>query len=125
MSGSGNDTIIGGVGIDYLYGFGGLNIFLFNKNDSGVGKNNRDIIADFDVSSGDIIDLRAIANGKLSYIGTQAFSAINQVRYEMDFVNTTTIVKLNLDNDPKTTEMEIELTGFKNLTADDFVLVKS
>jgi hypothetical protein len=36
----------------------------------------------------------------------------------------TTIVKLNLDNDPKTTEMEIELTGFKNLTADDFVLVK-
>jgi hypothetical protein len=40
----------------------------------------------------------------------------------MDFGNNATIVKLNLDNDPKTTEMEIELTGFKNLTADDFVL---
>ncbi|MFI3122599.1 MAG: M10 family metallopeptidase C-terminal domain-containing protein, partial [Methylococcales bacterium] len=104
-----------------LSGGSGADTFIFTLIDSGVGKGNRDIINDFDVSIvGEVMDLSAIGN--LNYIGTQTFSAINQVRYEMDFVNSTTIVKLNLDNDPKTTEMEIELTGFKNLTADDFVL---
>jgi hypothetical protein len=82
------------------------------------------VITDFDVSSGDAFNFSAIASGKLSYIGTKVFSATNQVRTEVDFVHSTTIVKLNLDSDLTTPEMEIELTGFKNLTADDFVLVK-
>ncbi len=121
----GNDILNGGMGVDNLNGGSGADTFIFTVIDSSVGIGNRDIITDFDVSVvGEVMDLSAIAGGTLSFVGTKAFSAINQVRYEMDFVNSTTIVKLNLDNDPKTTEMEIELTGFKNLTADDFVLVK-
>ncbi|MEI7795711.1 MAG: calcium-binding protein [Methylococcaceae bacterium] len=131
---AGNDTLNGGTGVDNLNGGAGADTFVFAKGDSGVGVPvvekgvtvaKRDVITDFDVPSGDALDLSAIAGGNLNYVGMKPFSAINQVRYEMDFVNTTTIVKLNLDNDPKTTEMEIELTGFKNLTADDFVLVKA
>ena len=126
----GNDTINAGAGVDSITGGKGADIFIFAKGDSGVGEPvmvkkesvaQRDVITDFEVSS-DVFNFTAIADGKLSYIGTKAFSAINQVRYELDFVHSTTIVKLNLDSDPKTTEMEIELTGFKNLTADDFVL---
>lgn len=123
--GGGSDTLIGGTEVDTITGDGGADTFIFVKGDSGVGKGNRDI-TDFDFSvAGEVMDLSAIADGKLTYEAMKPFSAINQVRYEMDFVTTTTIVKLNLDNDPKTTEMEIELTGFKNLTADDFVLVKN
>ena len=131
---SGNDTINAGAGVDLITGGGGADIFIFAKGDSGIGEPvvvkkdvtavQRDKITDFEVGS-DIFDFSAISNGKLSYIGTAAFSGNNQVRYELDFVHSITVVKLNLDNDPKTTEMEIELTGFKNLTADDFVLVKS
>ncbi len=126
LDNNGSDTLIGGAGVDNLSGGAGANTFIFATSDSGVGKDKRDIITDFDFSVvGEVMDLSAIAGGTLSFVGTTAFNAINQVRYEMDFVNSTTIVKLNLDSDPKTTEMEIELTGFKNLTADDFVLVKA
>ena len=132
-SGGGNDTLIGGTGVDSISGGGGVDIFIFAKGDSGVGVPvvekgvtvaKRDVITDFDVPSGDALDLSAIAGGSLSYQAMKPFSGNNQVRYDFDFATSTTIVKLNLDNDPKTTEMEIELTGFKNLTADDFVLVK-
>ncbi len=129
----GNDTINAGAGVDSITGGKGADVFIFAKGDSGVGEPvivkkesvaQRDVITDFEEGI-DIFDFTAIADGKLSFVGTKAFSGNNQVRYELDFVHSTTIVKLNLDNDPKTTEMEIELTGFKNLTADDFVLVKS
>ncbi len=129
----GNDTLNGGTGVDNFNGGGGADTFVFAKGDSGVGVPvvekgvtvaKRDVITDFDVPSGDALDLSAIAGGSLSYQAMKPFSGNNQVRYDFDFATSTTIVKLNLDNDPKTTEMEIELTGFKNLTADDFVLVK-
>jgi len=120
----GSESLIGGGGVDNLSSGGGADTFIFVKGDSGVGAGNRDVITDFDVSSGDAFNFSAITSGKLSYIGTKVFSATNQVRTEVDFVHSTTIVKLNLDSDLTTTEMEIELTGFQNLTADDFVLVK-
>ena len=153
FGGAGDDSINGTLGIDYLIGgsgvdhlWGGLDtqtnflaegktggklvkdVFLFGMGDSSVGAA-RDVIED--CGSDDLIDLVGVSvvgvtglNRNLSFIDKQPFSAINQVRYDFDFATSTTIVKLNLDNDPKTTEMEIELTGLKFLTADDFVLVK-
>ena len=148
FGGAGDDSINGTLGIDYLIGgsgvdhlWGGLDthegktggklvkdVFLFGMGDSGVGAA-RDVIEDF--GSDDLIDFVGVSvvgvtglNRNLSFID-KPFSAINQVRYDFDFATSTTIVKLNLDNDPKTTEMEIELTGLKFLTADDFVLVKA
>ena len=63
------ESITGGTGADW---------FVFYIGDSSVGIKNRDVITDFDVTEEqEIIDLSAIANGKLSFEGTKSFSSIN------------------------------------------------
>jgi Ca2+-binding RTX toxin-like protein len=58
---SGNDTLRGGSGKDTLYGGAGRDYFDFDKiTESGTTSSSRDIIADFNKSQGDKIDLRTI-----------------------------------------------------------------
>jgi len=118
-----NDTLIGGADVDILYGEDGDDVFVFNNGDSGVGTGNRDIIRDFNgVSTGEVIDLHGLSNTPLTFKAAAAFSDINQVRYTLDFTNKVTVVQVNLDSNPATTELEVELVGLIGLVASDFVL---
>ena len=115
---TGDDLIIGKAGKDYLEGDTGNDIFAFSMGDSGVGKAARDVIADFEI--GDKIDLSGFGKNTLSFIGSNAFTASNQVRFSVE--NSQTIVAINLDDNFKTSESEIQLTGSVSLTAQNFVL---
>lgn len=55
--GNGNDVLIGGDGLDTLYGGFGKDVFVFNA-DSAF--NDVDIIKDFKIAEGDVIDIRDI-----------------------------------------------------------------
>ena len=89
--GGGNDTINGGGGADRLTGSSGADTFVYAlTSDSGVGAG-RDVIADF-VSGTDKLDFSAIdantatalpANEAFTFIGTGAFTAAAQVRYQL------------------------------------------
>ncbi|TAN71110.1 MAG: hypothetical protein EPN17_02870 [Methylobacter sp.] len=118
-----NDRLDGGNGVDILYGGDGDDTFVFNKGDSGVGADNRDIIKDFNgVSTVEVIDFDGLSNAALSFKGSAAFSGANQVRYAFDFTNKETIIQVNLDADVTTTELEVELIGLIGLASSDFVL---
>jgi Ca2+-binding RTX toxin-like protein len=119
---SSNNRIQGQQGADTLTGGKGVDLFVYFGENSWVGKGNRDVITDFEPNSGDKIELYGIANGNLKYQGIKPFSAINQVRYQTDLVNAITLIQINLDNDLSNPEMEIELTGIKNLTTNSFNL---
>jgi Ca2+-binding RTX toxin-like protein len=68
---SGNDVLDGGLGADTLYGGAGNDVFVFKTvSDSLPGQT--DVIADF--GKGDIIDLSAMFDGTLSYLGGGAFT---------------------------------------------------
>jgi uncharacterized protein YegL len=54
----GNDILNGGNGTDLLYGGSGADIFLYEGLD-----NRGDIIMDFDVSEGDVLDLKSLLSG--------------------------------------------------------------
>ena len=118
-----NDTLLGGQGADTLEGGSGDDIFIFNLGDSGVGKDNRDLIRDFNTAStAEVIDLHGLSSQALSFQGSKAFSAANQVRYALDVPTSSTVIQINLDADTSTVEMEIGLVGLKGLTAGDFIL---
>ena len=115
---TGDDLIIGKAGKDYLEGDTGNDIFAFNVGDSGIGKAARDVIADFE--TGDKIDLSGFGKNTLSFIGSNAFTTPNQVRISVE--SSQTIVAINLDDNVKTNDVEIQLTGSVALTAQNFVL---
>jgi Ca2+-binding RTX toxin-like protein len=119
-----NETFVGGLGADKITTQGGKDVVeYYTLTESGVGAGNRDIITDFDTTSGDVIDLYRLASG-LSYISAKAFDGgKNQVRLDIQAANQITVVQVDTDGD-KAADMEIELTGIKVLVADDFVLVK-
>ena len=111
----GDDTIIAGGGRDFLSGGSGSDIFQFiSIDDSGYGKNNRDVITDFNAGDGDKVDLSEIGND-LTFIGDDDFSGSNQVRFSNGkiFVNTTN------NKDP---ELELKLLGVDSLTQDALIL---
>ena len=120
--GSENDTLSGGLGKDTLTGDGGTDKFIFSTNDSGVGKELRDIITDLSLTAKDVIDLSDCSTNVLAFQGTKAFTAIDQVKYSFDFTLNATLVELNLDSNLATSEMQIELTGLLALTTTNFVL---
>ncbi|MDD5229619.1 MAG: calcium-binding protein, partial [Methylococcales bacterium] len=121
----GYETFIGGLDVDTIRTAGGKDIIEYDKiTDSGVGAGNRDIITDFDTSSGAVIDLYRLLDSALTFEGMKAFDGTKgAVRFNVDAVKSQTIVQVDMNGD-KTPEMEIELTGIKILAADDFVLVK-
>ena len=89
--GGGNDSINGSGGADRLTGGTGADTFVYTAaGNSGVGAG-RDVIADF-ISGVDKLDFSAIdantatalpANEAFTFIGTGAFTAAAQVRYQL------------------------------------------
>lgn len=117
LGGAGNDTLSGGIGADALTGNTGTDIFLYaSVSESTV--TSRDTITDFNQSQNDSISLQSFV-GTLDFIGTAAFSAANQVRYQSAGGITTVLVSTDTDTSP---EMAIDLTGIHTLTAADFSL---
>lgn len=117
LGGGGNDTLSGGVGADSLTGNSGTDVFLYTAvNESTV--TTFDVITDFSQAQHDVISLQALA-GTLDFIGTAAFSAVNQVRYQSAGGVTTVQVSTDADNSP---EMAIQLDGTYTLTQGDFSL---
>ena len=116
--GTGNDQLDGGVGgVDLLTGGAGTDSFFFRPGDSGVKLGTRDVITDFDPAENDVIELHFFDG--LEFIGTDPFTAENQLRSTQNGGNT--YVKISTDPDAAV-EMTIELSGIINLTENDFLL---
>jgi hypothetical protein len=58
----------------------------------------------------------------ITWNGPAAFTAANQARYSVDFATQQSVIQLNLDSNPATTELEIQLAGFTPLNASHFLL---
>ena len=89
--GGGNDTINGGGGADRLTGSAGADTFVYIVTGDSILGAGRDVIADF-VSGVDKLDFSAIdantatalpINDAFTFIGTGAFTAAAQIRYQL------------------------------------------
>lgn len=146
--GDGNDTLSGsglldgGAGNDILnnngntttvfYGGADSDTIITNKvkavipyhtiDDSKLGAGNRDIVTDFDTSSGAVFELYHLLANPLTFLGNKAFDGTSgAVRFAVEPANKWTLIQVDINGD-NTADMEIELTGLKFLSADDFVL---
>jgi Ca2+-binding RTX toxin-like protein len=131
-----SDYLIGGSGIDHLFGSGSRrpDYFIFGTGDTGIGEA-RDVVEDFNVTY-DKIDLAGATIVNTAGYGVALtfvpsitadapdFTAVNQVRVMGDYETGQTVVQINLDSDFSTVEAEIGLTGLMNLTAANFILTK-
>lgn len=117
----GDDVLIGGAGADRLYGDAGADRFVFqNVTDSPVGA--RDTIVGFSAAQGDHIDLSQIDANMLlpgdqsfTFIGSGAFSAAGQLRFEKGALSGN--VDGNLSPD-----FALNVLDVKHLTADMLIL---
>lgn len=124
--GSGNDDLTGGSGADTLTGGGNADHFIFalaaDSRNTALG---HDVITDFSLAKGDVIDLHRIdaipggAFDHLTFVGSAAFSAQGQVRAEI--IGGETHVEVNLGG-TLTPEMLIILGNGAVLDATAFVL---
>jgi Ca2+-binding RTX toxin-like protein len=129
-----NDTLIGdgfsnaidgGDGNDIMTGGGGADFFRFANNAFTDG----DSITDFTLGE-DKIDLALIdakaniaGNQTFTFIGTDAFTKVGQLRFEYDSGNDQTVIQGNDSNANGTAaDFEIRLTGNLTLTKIDFIL---
>lgn len=131
----GNDILVGvnnlgqnfngGAGVDKIATDGGADRIVYTQiTDSGVGAGNRDIITDFDTGSGDVLYLYPLSTNPLHFLAMAAFDGTSSaVRFVPEALNKWTLVQIDMNGD-NTADMEIELTGLKFLSADDFVLAK-
>lgn len=124
---AGDDRIIGGSGIDIMHGGAGADRFDFNSIlETGSTLATSDRILDFNRAQGDFIVLLGIdanttvaGNDSFSFIGTAAFSAAGQLRYEV--ANGRTVVSGDVNGDG-VADFFIRLDGVQTLTADVFTL---
>ena len=125
---AGNDTLIGGAGVDNMFGGNAKDkdkyVFTLTS-DSGVGLGNRDKISGFEKGF-DKIDLSQIdsqvgpgGNQAFSFVGDSAFTGPGQVRFF--FEGNTTVVAMNTAGNGGA-EAEIQLSGLIDLAAVDFIL---
>lgn len=115
----GEDELAGGLGLDFLTGGSGADIFVFRTTThAGLGAT-RDQILDFEQGL-DLINVVSMSTGVFEFIGTAAFSAVNQIRV-IETANGSSIVQFNTDAD-LAAEAEIRVAGVTGLTADDFAL---
>ncbi|WP_439114161.1 peroxidase family protein [Hydrogenophaga sp.] len=116
VGGVGNDRMIGGLGADSLSGGAGIDVFVYsNVNQSGTTNGTRDVITDF-TRGQDLIDLSGI--GTFTFIGTNNFTAANQLRYET--TGGQTLIQGNTVGNGGA-EFSIALTGATALSAADFI----
>ncbi len=132
LGGDGNDTINGGgsndrlsgeKGQDTLTGGTGQDTFIFLRSSHSPDGVKRDIITDFTFDQ-DRIDLSRLISGTLEFVGTGAFSGVNQVAAiaAQDNPNDT-IIQVNLSGGTRP-ELEIRVNGrdFTQFEALDFIL---
>jgi len=126
--GADNDLLIGDEGKDVLTGGTGTDRFYFRDGDFGgatIGL--ADVITDFSVAQGDIIDLSQVDanttlanNQAFTFRGTAAFTGAGQIRYRT-LSDGNTYIYGNTDADT-TAEFVIRLDGAITLAAGNFTL---
>jgi Ca2+-binding RTX toxin-like protein len=125
---AGNDTLTGHWGSDTLTGGAGADKFAYSNasETSGLSFVSRDVIADFSWPQGDKIDVSAMdanssvgGNQAFTWIGTAAFTAAGQLRYDQSGGNT--FVRGNTGGD-LSYEFAIMVTGLVPFIGSDFVL---
>ena len=87
---TGPDVFLLGGGVDSVFGKGGLDRFLFGPAALGDGVTNGSVLGDFDGLGGEKLDLSLIdaiagagtANDAFTFIGTAAFTAPGQLRWD-------------------------------------------
>jgi D-alanyl-D-alanine carboxypeptidase len=133
QGGEGNDRISGGFGRDKMFGGEDDDTFVFAKlSDSRVGKDNRDIIYDYDNDDDRISVTDMDANTKLG--GDQDFKFIGRSDFsgkagELHYVrvnkflpwNDKTIIEGDVNGDGNA-DFQIELLGLHKLNGGDFIL---
>jgi Ca2+-binding RTX toxin-like protein len=88
----GNDQLFGQADKDSLTGGAGNDRFVFHSvEQTAVGLG--DVIVDLDDNGDDVMDLTATIPGVFTFIGQQAFTAANQVRYQQAGANV--LVEIN------------------------------
>ncbi len=114
--GGGNDTMNGGAGIDTMTGGAGADRFVFGSNIAEIGNNPlfRETITDF-VTGTDKLDFSATGYPQFAYIGSAAFSAANQLRFNAGVLYGNVNADLAAD-------FQIAMTGVASLAATDIIL---
>jgi serralysin len=116
---AGEDELAGGLGLDFLTGGADADAFVFRTTaHAGIGAT-RDQILDFEQGL-DLINVVSMSAGVFSFIGTDPFTAINQIRV-IETATGSSIVQFNTDAD-LTAEAELRVGGVTGLTMDDFAL---
>ena len=116
---AGEDELAGGLGRDFLTGGDGADVFVFRTTaHAGTGAA-RDQILDFEQGV-DLINVVSMSAGVFTFIGTDAFSGINQIRV-IETSTGSSIVQFNTDAD-LAADAELRVGGVTGLTADDFAL---
>lgn len=127
---TGDDTLIGGLGVDSLTGWTGSDVFKFNDiKETGKTIKTRDTITDFKTSEGDKIDLSGI-DANINKTGDQAFTKlVSGAKFwekfaaagQLFFDTNSHILYGNVDDKPEA-DFSIQLNGVKSLTFKDFIL---
>jgi Ca2+-binding RTX toxin-like protein len=123
VGGDGDDELNGddwsgsaGLGVDRLTGGDGGDTFAFHVGQSRIKFGQRHIVTDFDATEGDIVRLHGF--DPLAFIGTDVFSAADQVRFQQSGGNN--FVQISTDPD-SAVEMAIQFTGTTAFQASDFL----
>ncbi len=129
--GLGNDTLNGQAGTDTLTGGAGTDTFVFATPAEAGNGATRDLITDIEgagVAGGDVINVNAIdantvaaGNQNFTFVGTGPFTAVGQLRYFQDTVNTLTIVEGNVLGTTGA-EFQVAVSGLRTFVAGDFTL---
>lgn len=119
IGGAGNDKLTGGAGRDLISGGAGADVFIFvSPNDSAA---NTDVIPDFSSKDGDKINLHGIFAGKVTFLGTGAFTggANAEVNYATS-ASGVTIIRGDVDHNGAA-DFAIQLNGVSSLATTDFI----
>ena len=92
----GNDTIDGGRGVDELLGGAGADTFVFANGDTGKTVAKADVIVDFSLADGDLIDLSAV-DARTKTNGNQAFTFIDDQNFHNKAGELRAFVNINGD----------------------------
>ena len=116
---AGEDELAGGLGRDFLTGGADADIFVFRTPAHAGSGALRDQILDFEPGL-DLINVVSMSPGVFSFVGTDPFSAPNQIRV-IETATGSSIVQFDIDGDG-TPDAEIRVAGVTGLVAEDFAL---
>ncbi|MEO1198101.1 MAG: calcium-binding protein [Pseudomonadota bacterium] len=123
LNGGGEDDVVrGDAGKDILTGGNGSDTFDFNApSDSGKGGSNADDITDFKKSEDDVIDLKGLVPGKITFRGDKNFK--QGETNQLILVDTGDDVRVRIDFDgDQDSDFDIDVLDINNLREVDFLL---